>query len=51
MLGWVQDARQEATIAQLQLLYDGLAKVYKPKRRSGLTVMDHVEHKPTQQHW
>lgn len=52
-----QDARQEATILQLQRLYEGLAAALggaapeRRSRRSGLTLVDHKDKAESHTHW
>ena len=38
----MQDPKQETTIVALQRLYDELAAALRPRRPSGLTVVEHV---------
>ena len=53
----VQDARQEATIVQLQQVYEGLAAALggaapeSRSRRSGLTLVDHKQAAEGHHHW
>jgi hypothetical protein len=47
----LQDPRQEAAISALQELYEQLSRVLKPRRPSGLTLVDHVGDTHKRKHW
>lgn len=47
----MQDPRQEAAISALHELYEQLSRVLKPRRPSGLTVLDHVGDTQKRKHW
>lgn len=47
----VQDPKQELTIVALQRLYDELAAALRPRRPSGLTVVEHVGRTKKRDSW